>query len=323
MYPLKAERPWPFNQWYVAAFSREVEKEILGRRYLNKDVILFRDERGTAHALSGICPHRMLPLKMGSLSVGRMSCAYRGLTFDSNGDCIAAPTSKRLPPCRLIKYPLMEVGPLLWIWIGEPAAAHETALPKQASIGIGAEGWRTDLTAHFDLKARYTILIDNLFDLSHLNFVHASILGRSVVARQVTNVPTDTFHRFLYPAIGDFMSRRLETELLGVGLINAGGPTWNGVVEEHSRLGRLHFIHAVTPASESTSHYWVFLARDFRLDDEELSGALMAQERAVVQQDVDTLQATRIPWGRLQACLRRFQCYQMRAVCAHGSTLSR
>jgi hypothetical protein len=65
MYPLNTEMPWPENQWYVAAVSEEVGPTILGRTLLNRSVIMFRDDKGAAHALSGVCPHRMMPLEKG------------------------------------------------------------------------------------------------------------------------------------------------------------------------------------------------------------------------------------------------------------------
>jgi vanillate O-demethylase monooxygenase subunit len=33
---------------------------------------MFRDDKGVAHALSGVCPHRMMPLEKGQLAGNRM-----------------------------------------------------------------------------------------------------------------------------------------------------------------------------------------------------------------------------------------------------------
>ena len=85
MYPLNAAAPWPRNQWYVAGFSNEVENGILARTFLGARVVLFRDGGGRVHALSGVCPHRMMPLELGSLKGDRLVCGYHGLTFDTDG----------------------------------------------------------------------------------------------------------------------------------------------------------------------------------------------------------------------------------------------
>jgi nitrite reductase/ring-hydroxylating ferredoxin subunit len=308
MYPLNTAAPWPFNQWYVAGFSSEVGEGLLGRTFLGRKLILLRDSAGKAHALSGICPHRMMPLELGSLQRDEVVCAYHGLRFGTDGACTAAPTASAKPDCALRSYPLVEAGPLLWIWPGDPALAASTPLPPQAAIGIGAEGWLTQCVAYFQLQARYPLLIDNLFDLSHLGFIHHSLVGdasglpmieprieerdgRLIVSRDVLDVPVDGYHRFLHPEAGERMSIRMETDLVGISLINAGGPTWNGPGADSPLLGHMNFIHALTPETEHSTHYWTLLTRDFRQDDAGLSAAMDAQNRAVVQQDVDALSA--------------------------------
>lgn len=306
MYPLNTVQPWPSNQWYIAGFSRELEQQLIGRTILGKKMVLFRDSGGVAHALSGICPHRMMPLELGTLDNDTLVCGYHGLGFDTSGKCVATPTSSKQANCSLQRFPLQEAGPLLWVWPGEPEKAADTPLPDQASIGIGKEGWHTECVQRIELKARYQILIDNLFDLSHLGFVHASIVGsggialiepeieerngRLIVSRLLSDVPADDYHRFLHPHIGDTMSVGLETDLVGVGLLNAGGPAWNGTAENDKLLGHMNFIHGITPETPSSTHYYSILARDFRVDDIPLTQALAAQNVAVIQQDVEVLE---------------------------------
>ena len=58
MYPFKEGYFAVRNAWYVAAFSREVGRELLERWFLDEPVILFRREDGNAVAMAGRCPHR-------------------------------------------------------------------------------------------------------------------------------------------------------------------------------------------------------------------------------------------------------------------------
>jgi len=307
MYPLNTEKPWPENQWYVAAATEEIGPTILGRTLLNRPVIMFRDDKGVAHALSGVCPHRMMPLEKGQLAGNQVVCAYHGLTFDTTGACVAAPTSSKLPNCALTRYPLREKTPFLWIWLGDPARAELTPLPPQEAIGLGVEGWRTDYCHHFEMTARYPLLVDNLFDLSHLAFIHRSFVtetdialvepsiedreGRLVVVRELINGPVDVLNRMLFPVLGERMSTRMETEMFGMSLIKAGGPSWNGPTTQGPVLGHQHFIHVLTPERETSTHYWALIDRDFRLEDDELSAMLVGGTTAIVQQDVDALEA--------------------------------
>ncbi len=62
MHPLKVDQPYPYNCWWVAAYSSEVTREILGQTILGERVIFYRTEAGEAVALVGICPHRSFPL---------------------------------------------------------------------------------------------------------------------------------------------------------------------------------------------------------------------------------------------------------------------
>jgi len=308
MYPLNTPTPWPVNQWYIAGFSNDVTRTPRARTYLNHRVVLFRDEQGNPHALSGICPHRMMPMEQGSLVGDRLVCGYHGLTFDTAGQCVEAPTSSaNVPKCALTVFPIREAAPLLWIWLGDPKLADATPLPPQHTIGLGSPGWLTQCVDYCQLNARYTLLIDNLFDLSHLGFIHASILGsggislvqptveqregRLVVSRTIMDAPLDGLQRMLFPACGERITITMETELIGISLINAGGPYFNGPNRESPLLGHLNFIHALTPETEHSTHYWILLSRDFLTDNAHLSAALAAQNIAVVAQDRTALGA--------------------------------
>src|SRR3546814_2311357 len=60
---------YPRNQWYVAAFSREVQSgSPLRRVLLDTPVLLYRTEAGQPVALYDRCPHRGAPLSNGKRS---------------------------------------------------------------------------------------------------------------------------------------------------------------------------------------------------------------------------------------------------------------
>lgn len=307
MYPLNTEAPWPKNQWYIAAFSHEIGDSFLPRRFLGEPVLLLRTGEGVLKAVSDVCPHRMMPLHLGKRIGDTVQCAYHGLTFDADGACVAAPTSSAIPRCSLRSYPVREHAPLVWIWMGDPELAADTPLPDQASIGLGAEGWDHHCTYRYPLQARYSILIDNLFDLSHLAFIHSSILGsdgialsgaeierrnsRLVVSREIHDTPTTDYHRRLYPDVGESLSSRLETEMLGVGLINAGSAVWSGPDCQGPALGHMNYSHGVTPEAEGSTHYFIMVSRNFRVGDAAFTAQMAAQNKAVVDQDIDALEA--------------------------------
>lgn len=313
MYPLgEAQKPWPENQWYIAATTQEVGPgTLLGRRLLGKRVVLFRDTAGKAHALSGLCPHRMMPMELGKHLGDLIECAYHGLVFDRNGACVAAPTSRSVPGCSLTRYPLAETGPLLWIWMGDPDMADSVPLPRTDFVGIGMPGWRVDVAGYFHLKARYTLLVDNLFDLSHLSYIHASIVGdpknntlpleeaafveddgRTFFQRVRDDFSSqDDYHRFLDPRMGERMCAGFQTEMIAPGLIRAGDVHWCGPDRRTAPVGYSNFNHAFTPESEHSTHYWTFLSRNYDTGNDVTSARQVEQNNAVVAQDIDALEA--------------------------------
>ena len=86
------------NAWYVAAWDREVGRELLPLTILGEPLVFFRQTDGQVVALHDACPHRKLPLSMGRLKENTVECGYHGLTFDGTGACVRAPGMQRPPP---------------------------------------------------------------------------------------------------------------------------------------------------------------------------------------------------------------------------------
>jgi len=312
MYPIDAPAPYPREQWYVAGTAQEFGREIVARQILGDPLVFYRTEAGEPVALWGLCPHRLMPFELGSLRDDEVVCGYHGFTFSAQGKCVSIPTSEQISPaCRVRSYPLVERGPWVWIWMGEGAPDHDR-LPDASDIGLGADPgeWRVDVTRTFDLQARAQLLIDNLMDLSHLAFVHVNSVGPAEIAllqpeitrdgdrlgvtRTTTDVPRDGFVTFLMPDAPDRIWSALVTDFYSPALINAGGPWVWGSTPDGARgeaVGKLNFIHAMTPAGPNRTHYFGVLTRNFRQDDDALSGMLSAQNDMVRDEDVTALEA--------------------------------
>ena len=127
-----ADRNTPFvhNQWYIAAHASEVGRTMFDRKILGESILFYRKQDGTAVATQNRCPHRSFPLSKGCLHGDEVTCGYHGLTYDAQGACVDVPSQaggeRKIPPAlRLRRYPLVERGPFLWIWMGEEARADE------------------------------------------------------------------------------------------------------------------------------------------------------------------------------------------------------
>lgn len=94
-----ADRDTPFihNEWYVAAFSDEVGRQLLARTLLGKRVVFYRTEAGKAIALADRCAHRSFPLSASELDGDAIVCGYHGFRYNAEGDCIEVPAVATCP----------------------------------------------------------------------------------------------------------------------------------------------------------------------------------------------------------------------------------
>ncbi|MDE2442553.1 MAG: Rieske 2Fe-2S domain-containing protein [Betaproteobacteria bacterium] len=306
MYPLKNGQLWPRNQWYVAGWSNEFDEAPIERTILGERLLLFRGESGRATVLAGLCPHRFMPLVKGARSGDRIECAYHGMTFDGDGVCTKGPAGA--PPggaTRIKRYATLEQGPLVWVWMGQADAADPAKMPDTSRCGIATDGWRADPNGTMHFAARYMLMVDNLFDLSHIAWVHVSLLGKPTLCDQPVAVsregcilradrhetgPVDDFSRYLFPESVGPIQQTLGTELLGPGLITAVGP-WVREAEGSPLVGKdwgqVQFVHVITPETATTTNVFSLVSRNFRLEDEGLTAALCAQNKAVLAQDCE------------------------------------
>jgi len=173
--------PFVYNEWYVAAFATEVSRDFLPRRLLGKRVVLFRTEFGEPVALSDRCAHRAYPLSLGTLEGDTIVCGYHGFRFDVQGNCVEVPSASKCPKgIGVARYPVVEKGPLVWIWMGDPDAADTALLPEQDWLSSPA--WKHS-QGSFHLNANYVSMHENLLDLTHLSYLHANTFGTPDYAR--------------------------------------------------------------------------------------------------------------------------------------------
>jgi vanillate O-demethylase monooxygenase subunit len=198
-----------FDAWYVAAWGEEITRKPLRRVFLEEPVVMYRRQDGVAVAMSDRCVHRAYPLSRGTVEGDNLVCGYHGFKFGSDGVCSWVPGQENVPKSARVKtYPLVESGPYVWIWMGDPAGADAALIPNHATT-MDPE-W-TVIKDMRTIKARHALLIDNLMDLSHETFIHASTIGSADVAetpikteveghivrcfRHMEDVPAPSFYR--------------------------------------------------------------------------------------------------------------------------------
>jgi vanillate O-demethylase monooxygenase subunit len=277
------------NSWYVAAWGSEIGRLALLRRILLGDpVVLYRRTDGKPVALEDRCCHRHAPLSSGRVRGDNLECGYHGFTYDPSGKCVRIPTQEMIPPgARVKSYPVVERHQFVWIWMGDPALADETLI--EDFHWLDDPGWRYR-GERLDLQGNYLLLVENLCDLTHLPFVHASSLsataippsegevqtrreGNTVsVTRWTENVPVTSYFRaiagFPRDAIVDRWMHLVFTPpahvRLDIGAALAGSGARAG---DRSKGVTTRNLNAITPETEKTSHYFWAQAQNFGIGD--------------------------------------------------------
>jgi vanillate O-demethylase monooxygenase subunit len=297
------ERMYVENTWYVAACADEVGREPLGRIVLDRPIVLYRKEDGAAVALEDRCCHRRAPLHKGTVVGDALQCGYHGFVFDAAGKVIEIPGQSRIPPDAAVEsYPVVERHQWIWVWIGDPARADEALVPDFHSHG-GA-GWAAAGT-RLGIACNYQLIVDNLLDLSHVAFVHTGTIGTDDSEATLSHERGDDFVRLVRKA-SDIAPPPLWEKQGFVGPMEqiktmtfaAPAFVWIDIVSAESRAGganaksaRLNVLNAITPETESTSHYFWANARDFDLDNGDLTKLMFDASENAFQQDKDILEA--------------------------------
>lgn len=299
------------NQWYVAAYGREIGTEPLGRVILGEPIAFFRTESGDMAALADRCIHRRYPLSAApSRVVGdAVVCGYHGFTYDRSGACVAVPGQTRIPrSARVTSYPVVEQDSFVWVWIGDPSLADTAAIPRAPWLADPA--WTT-VSGMEPIAGRWSLLVDNLMDLSHETYLHAGYIGTPEVAATPITTEVDEEHDVVRVSrrMADAECPPFYAESTGLrGRITR----WQDIEYHppclyllHSRVapvgvlpepdGRdeqafhVKVVYAITPSTESSTLDFWNVARDFAVDDPGVTEFLHDSNRTVVLQDVRAL----------------------------------
>jgi vanillate O-demethylase monooxygenase subunit len=286
------------NHWYVAAQPGEVKAEPLGRRIIGDAIVLYRRQDGRVVAMQDQCPHRKYALSKGRVEGDEIRCLYHGIKFDPSGRCTFIPGQDRLPANLCAKtYPVCERHGWIWIWMGDARAADESRIPD---FGLNAHpDWRA-VFGYLKIESDYRLILDNFLDLTHVGYVHVGTIGNAPVSaaqfelvsdegmvrfnRRMQNVPpSPTFVKAMrYEAAVD---RRTTSTWLPPGhFLNEVHASPAGSGDRGPHAIRFFVNNSLTPETETTTHYFYAVTRNFQLDAPE-AGELLARENAAAFQE--------------------------------------
>jgi len=300
-------RNYPYNCWWVAAFSDEVGEELLGRWLLDTPVLLYRTGDGRAVAIENRCPHRGAPLSLGCRKGDSVQCGYHGFVFGPDGACEHVPsTGAPLPAARVRAFPVIEQKPFLWVYLGDPDRIDQTPPPHDLEW-VGQPGFN-HVTGRMDIKANYMLLKENVLDLTHFGYVHAKSFGITDWVNPPRLVQDgdrvgyhQSFERSPLPPIfagplgvppgtpynrenyGWFVSPALQIAAVDFVDPDSGAIT-----------GRFRITHATTPIAPDSMHYFYVLARDHGNSEAEMAMLLEGSKQGFAEDEaiIEAVQAT-------------------------------
>lgn len=287
---------WLKNVWYVAGFRHELDDApFVARTFLGQPVLMFRTSKGQVSALRDLCPHRLLPLSKGRRVDDEIQCGYHGMRFNADGACTDIPGQNQIPAkACAATYPLKEMHGLLWIWLGDPALADDALIPDLHWNDHPA--WAPSIGYHH-LECDFRLANDNLLDLSHESYVHLRTIGneeeesianyplkvtiegeRLVRAhRDMPNIDPPPFFAMVLKHNGPI--HRWQTAINLVPGINMTDVGVYPVEKSRDDAHMMHVLHLLTPETETSTHYFWSLARNFDLDDAVLTDKI---QKAIV-----------------------------------------
>lgn len=298
------QTPFIFNEWYVAALGSEIGRKLKARTLLGRQLVFYRQQDGQPVALDNRCGHRSFPLSRSSLEGDTIVCGYHGLRYDATGNCVEVPSQCNCAGISIRSYPLVEQGPIIWIWMGEPDLADPAKIPQMPML---EEGW-TISCDYMPLKASYVYLHENLLDLTHLSFLHANTFGTPdyAAAEFDTEIGEDRFilQRYVVPTRlppvwakptgleGRDAARITTSDFVSPALHIVHAQFYDIALDKSERPDtRIKTAHIPTPETATSTHYFVVHGRNFAHADNSITDFMHQQLMAAFHEDIVGLEA--------------------------------
>jgi vanillate O-demethylase monooxygenase subunit len=279
------------RQWYIAGYANEVGPAgSLARTIVGEPILFWRDAAGTVSAIADICPHRWAPLSAGKIDDGVVTCGYHGLAFDRAGRCVRNPHGPILDALKVRAYPVVEKHEFIWVWTGEDAAEADPSLIPDLGF-IDSSKPTAKFGGYLYTKASHRLLVDNILDLSHADYLHPDTLGGGSITRVRAKVEEEGDTVFISWTFKDeepwpifrMLMRNPEAHAdlwvsvrwnpNGVMVLRSGGSEYGQPPEATIDT---YTAHVMTPETENTCHYFFTVTRNYAVDDADYNAGMAA-----------------------------------------------
>ena len=299
------------NTWYVAGTPQDIDGKPLGRTICNERIAFFRGEGGQVSAVEDFCPHRGAPLSLGFVRDGKLVCGYHGLEMGCQGKTVSMP-GQRVRGFPAIKtYAAVERYGFIWVWPGEQSLADPALIPQFEWFDNPAWAYGGGL---YHINCDYRLMMDNLMDLTHETYVHATSIGQKeidetpcttqvegdcvVTSRMMNGITPPPFWQMALRAndlptdgpVDRWQICRFTPPshvLIEVGVALAGKGGYNAAPQDKAYSVVVDFI---TPETETSIHYFWGMVRQFKPQDTALTASIRDGQGAIFAEDREMLE---------------------------------
>jgi phenylpropionate dioxygenase-like ring-hydroxylating dioxygenase large terminal subunit len=288
-----APRDWEIlaRHWFPVARSQDVMAQPMPVTLLDLDLVLYRASTGVSVARD-LCPHRGVPLSMGSVQGDELVCAYHGLRFGPDGACRKIPAQPDVKPparFRLTSFPAVERYGLVWTCLAPGEAV--TIPPFEVWDDPDFQGI---LPPFVDIAGSAGRQVEGFVDVAHFAFIHHRAFAdpdNSAVPTYDT-VFTDYGLRTDYWSTVSNYPKQLQhlapPHFRWLRVFDIYPPFTARLTVHFPGAARLHILNAASPVSARRTRLFVPLARNFdrqgSLDDVYAFNAqIFAEDQAIVE----------------------------------------
>jgi phenylpropionate dioxygenase-like ring-hydroxylating dioxygenase large terminal subunit len=278
------------KHWYPVALSREVGEGPASACLLDEPLVVYR-AGGQAVVANDICPHRGVPLSLGSGDRTGVTCAYHGLHFGADGSCDrvpAHPDSKIPARLHLRTYPAVERYGLIWTCLLPADPAQVPDMPHWDE-----PDFQQITCPSFDVAAFAGRQLEGFLDVAHFGFVHKDTFGDpadTVVPDYTPVVGKHGFSVDYWSTVGNYPhgGKTGEPDFLWLRRFDAHLPFTATLVVHFPDEGRLCIMNAASPVSARKTRVFVPIARNFDTDQPvqdvyDFNLRIFEEDRAIVE----------------------------------------
>ncbi|MCA9507781.1 MAG: aromatic ring-hydroxylating dioxygenase subunit alpha [Myxococcales bacterium] len=167
-----SEAVYPIS-WYQVAWSHELKPlQIKSLTVCDRDLIVYRAQDGSVHALDAYCPHLGAHLGVkGKVCGNQIRCAFHGWQFDGDGRCQKISSEGKITPNMNTRaWRVIERYGIIFVHFDPNKTAHNQEF-IEISLFDGKK-WGKPIGRAHHIHTRQSDVLENGVDMEHFNSVH-------------------------------------------------------------------------------------------------------------------------------------------------------